>query len=430
MTATATAAPADEPEESGGRKRTRANGEGSIFPYKGKWAAVVWVTTPTGERRRKWVYGRTREETHDKYVHALAAAKNGPVPTTTPNVAQYLTRWLEESIKPNREPTTWRYYDLMARAYVTPGLGKKRLAKLTVRDVQTWLNGLPGKCQCCAQKKDEQRLAERRRCCAAGDCCEDYASRNTIRAARDTLRAALTHAMAEELITRNVAMLVKLPTARKRTRKGESWTVEEARRFLVFSRDWNDDLYALWVLILVLGLRKGEALGLRWTDVDFDEGALNVAWQLQRVGAGPLLHKERTKTDGSTDTLPLPEVVTAALRMRQRQQDQARRIAGKGWRKSDLVFTTRTGGPIEPSNVNRAFTARSLRAKVKRIRVHDTRHTCGSLLVALDVHPRVAMQILRHSKISITMEIYSEVPPEETRKALKQLGDFLEKPAD
>ncbi|NKZ06134.1 tyrosine-type recombinase/integrase [Actinomadura latina] len=132
----------------------------------------------------------------------------------------------------------------------------------------------------------------------------------------------------------------------------------------------------------------------------------------------------QTKTDGSTDVLPLPSLCMAALRLRETQQ-VAERDACDDWQESDLVFTTRTGRPIEPRNVNRAFESRCAAAGVKVIRVHDTRHTCGKLLAALDVHPRVAMQILRHSKISLTMEIYTEVPSEQTRAALKRLGEHL-----
>jgi integrase len=186
-------------------------------------------------------------------------------------------------------------------------------------------------------------------------------------------------------------------------------------QFLEAARDQNDALYAAWVLILVMGLRKGEVLGLRWNDVDFDAEVLSIGWQLQRVGK-QLIHKERTKSDGSTDVLPIPSICLAALLHRQEQQKTARARCGEEWQASDLIFTTRTGRPIEPRNVNRAFDIRCRRADVKVIRVHDTRHTCGSLLAALDIHPRVAMQILRHSRIAITMEIYTEVPQEDTRK--------------
>jgi integrase len=83
------------------------------------------------------------------------------------------------------------------------------------------------------------------------------------------------------------------------------------------------------------------------------------------------------------------------------------------------------GRAIEPRNINRSFDARCEKAAVRRIRVHDTRHACGHLLAALDVHPRVAMQILRHAQISVTMEIYTEVPDEATRTALKRLGEHV-----
>ncbi len=103
----------------------------------------------------------------------------------------------------------------------------------------------------------------------------------------------------------------------------------------------------------------------------------------------------------------------------------ARELAGGRWQESDLVFTTRWGTPIEPRNFNRSFDARCAKAGVMRIRVHDTRHTCASILAALDVHPMVAMRILRHAQIAMTMEVYTEVPDAVTRAALKKLGDSL-----
>ena len=115
-----------------------------------------------------------------------------------------------------------------------------------------------------------------------------------------------------------------------------------------------------------------------------------------------------------------------ALRLRRAEQDQERAAAGPAWQGSGLVFTTRYATPIEPRNLNRAWDARCRRAGVRRIIVHDARRTCASLLVDLDVHPRVAMQILRHADFSITMEVYSKVSPASTREALKRLGESLE----
>jgi integrase len=218
--------------------------------------------------------------------------------------------------------------------------------------------------------------------------------------------------------------MVKLPTMRKRARGKASWSVEEARSFLESAQKDRDPLYAAWVLILVLGLRKGEVFGLRWEDLEMDAGELTVSMQLQRV-RGQLIHKERTKTEDSTGVMPLPAICATALRIRQERQEAECAARDEKWTGKGLIFTTRNGRPIEPRNVNRSFSYRCQRAEVRVIRVHDTRHTCGRLLAALDVHPRTAMQILRHSQISITMEVYTEVPTEVTREALKRLGDRL-----
>jgi integrase len=405
----------------------RANGEGSVFPYKDGWAGYVWVTTPEGKKTRKWAYGKTREETHEKWLKLHDLASKGPVPTKHPTVTAYLTRWLAEVIEPNREPTTYAGYEALVRLYMIPGLGKKRLDKLTVRDVQTWLNTLPTLCTCCDQKKDHRRPEDKRRCCSLGKCCKSYPSRSTIDSIRRILRSALGNAVREELISKNVAALTTLPNAGKTRNKRRHgvWNVDEARKFLEHLREVEEPLYAAYVLVLILGLRRGEVLGLTWDGVDLDGEELWISHQLNRV-RGQLLHRERTKTEDSTDSLPLLGLCVSALRERQRIQAEARENAGDKWKESDLVFTTKHGTPVEPRNFYRSFERYCEKAGVPRIRVHDTRHTCASLLAALDVHPRVAMRILRHSQISVTMNVYTQVPSPETRKALDRLNKSFE----
>jgi integrase len=138
----------------------------------------------------------------------------------------------------------------------------------------------------------------------------------------------------------------------------------------------------------------------------------------------PLDQRERRYRQGQAP-LPLPDLCVTALKLRRQRQDADRDRAGEVWRDTGLVFTTRYGTPIEPRNFSRSFDRRIVKAGVPRITVHGARKTCGSLLAALDVHPRVAMQILRHSKIALTMEIYTEVPSAVTRDALKKLGSWL-----
>lgn len=167
-----------------------------------------------------------------------------------------------------------------------------------------------------------------------------------------TLRAALSHAIKEELIIRNVAMNVTLPKRRRPTRRRQAWTTDEARAFLESARH-NDRHYAAYVLILVLGLRKGGVLGLTWNDIDLDTSTLNIEHQLQRVGR-QLLHRE-TKTEASdAEGIPLPDICTTALRLRRNQQQHDKATTGPVWQGDQLVFTTRYGTPIEPRNLNRA----------------------------------------------------------------------------
>jgi integrase len=217
-----------------GKMRARANGEGSIYPHRNGFAAYAWVTSPT--------------------------------------LAEFLAYWLREVIAPNRAPLTASTYESLVRLYLVPGLGSKRLDRLSVRDVQTWMTGLRIACQCCAQGKDAHRPTDRRRCCAVGNCCRQVPSPRTIRDLRTVLRSALSTAQREELVTKNAAALVTVPSGR--TRKTQAWTIDEARAFLESARADDDPHYALYVLVLVLGLRKGETLGLAWRDVNLDAGEL------------------------------------------------------------------------------------------------------------------------------------------------------------
>jgi integrase len=282
------------------------------------------------------------------------------------------------------------------------------------------MNDLRVRCQCCAQGKDARR--RKPKCCAIGLCCRQIASEWTRHQAWTVLQSALTAAVRDELVSRNVAALVKVPVPR--AHRARVWTVEEARTFLESARAANDPFYAAYVLMLVLGLRRGEILGLAWSEVDLEAREALIAWQLQRV-AGRLLRRE-TKTVASEATLPLPEICVRALEGRL-ELERRFRSQGEAWHESGLVITTKLGKPVDPRNFYRAFQTRCRRAGVPTTTVHATRKACASLLVALDVHPRVAMQILRHSQIAVTMDVYSQVTSESTLRALKALGERLER---
>jgi integrase len=397
----------------------RHNGEGSIYPYRNGYAAHVWITTPGGRRQRKSVYGKTRDEVHAKWLKLHEQARRGPVVSRSPILATYLEGWLTDVVRPGIAPATVANYDLFVRLYIVPDLGHRKLEKLTVRDVQVWLNQLRARCQCCAQGKDASRDVPR--CCGAEKCCRQVASEWTVHQAWTVLRSALSAAMREELVTRNVAALVRVPVPR--SRRTPVWSVDEARKFLESARSDDDPLYVGYVLMLVLGLRRGELLGLAWEDVDLTRHEASIRWQVQRV-KGELLRRP-TKTKTSEAPLPLPAICVHALDQRRVTEARWRLAAGEAWAGSGLVLTTQLGDPLDPRNFHRYFKGRAEKAGVPVISVHSTRRTCASLLVALDVHPRVAMAILRHSQIAVTMDIYSQVSSASTREALKRLGSQL-----
>lgn len=170
----------------------------------------------------------------------------------------------------------------------------------------------------------------------------------TVSDIRAALRAALTHGQAEDLITKNPAVPVTLATVRRR--RGKSWSSDEARKFLESARAHDDPLYAAYALVLVTRLRKGEALGLTWEDVDLDAGELTIGRQLQRV-RGQLLHRD-TKTQASDATLPLPDICLTALKLRQQQRDEAEAAAARRGTKRTSSSPPATAHPSSRATSN------------------------------------------------------------------------------
>ena len=230
--------------------------------------------------------------------------------------------------------------------------------------------------------------------------------------------------MRQELVERNVAELVTAP--RQRKRHVVPWSSEDARRFLESARGDCDAMFAAYVLSWSSGYaRRGP--GPEMGSGRLESGELIIDHQLQRVRR-ELLYRE-TKTEASDASLPLPEIAATALRLRREQQNKARIEAGEAWQHveggPDLVFTGRYGTAVDPRTFNSRFTARCQAAGVRRLTVHDARRTCATLLVDLDVHPRVIMRVLRHADQAVTMEIYAKASSEATREALRRLGESL-----
>lgn len=377
------------------RKRN-PNGAGTITKRKdGRYQCAVYVLQPDGTRARKFAYGKTWAECDAKRRELLAKVDQGvPVPTRSAKLAEWLPYWLEHFIKPNRKRTTYSKYAMHVRLYLVPLLGSKSLEALGPRHVRTL-------------------VAEVSR----------RASPATAKEAHRVLRTALTAACREELVTRNAASLVEAPKVPRR--ELTPWTLDETLTFLEHAR--RDPLYAAFVLAVAMGLRRGEILGLRWSDVDLEQRVLRVSKQVQRVGGE--LYEDTTKS-GRARPVPLPLICLAALRWHRMRKVEAARLKGVELSPSSYVFTTRTGRPIDPQNVNRSFFRITEAAGLRRIRLHDARHGCATLLTAAGVAPRVVMEILGHSQISITMDVYTHVTSDTQREAISHMDRLLRRRVD
>jgi integrase len=375
------------------KKRKRGQGEGSIYKRKdGLWVGAANLGYRSGKLKRKVYYGKTREEVQIKLVAALSDMQKGiPITTERQTLAKFLQSWLTEVVKPSVRPKTLKTYNYIVNLHIEPELGRKILTKLSPQDVQRFMN-----------EKLKSGLSAR-----------------TVRHINDTLRCALNMALRWGLVSRNVATLVGPPRIQRKEIR--SFTPDEARIFLRTIK--GDRLEALFSVALSLGLRQGEALGLRWQDIDFEARTLRVRYAIQRIEGK--LQMVEPKTERSRRILPLPETVLSALRTHRSRQLEERLSLGSHWQETGLVFTSTVGTPLEPRNVVRKFHALLKKAELPHFRFHDLRHACASLLLAQGVPARTVMEILGHSQISLTMNTYAHVLPAMKQDAMDLMDSIL-----
>ncbi|MFE7596002.1 tyrosine-type recombinase/integrase [Streptomyces sp. NPDC057494] len=374
------------------QRKRNPNGAGTITQRKdGRYQAAVYVLQPDGTRARKFAYGKTWAECDVKRRALLDKVDNGvPVPTRSMKLSEWLPYWLDNIVKPRRKKTTAAKYEVHIRLYLVPMIGTKRLESLSVADVRRLLVQVEKKTSA-ATAKESHRV----------------------------LRTALTAACREELVSRNVATLVEPPTVA--ARELSPWSLNETLDFLAAAR--KDPLYAAFVLAIALGFRRGEVVGLRWENVDLDKREIRVRTQRQRV-AGEV-YEDDPKGRRRKQTLPLPAICVAPLRWQRLKQAAARERAGEKWTDTGYVFTTRTGQPIEPRNLYRSFTRVAKNADLRVVRLHDARHGTATLLTAAGVPPRVVMEILGHSQIAVTMNVYTHVVQDTQREAVSHMDRLL-----
>ena len=403
----------------------RGQNEGSIFQRKDdRWTAVVNLGWKDGKRVRKSFYGETRKEAQEQLTKALSDIQKGlPVVSDKQTLGQHLAWWLEEVVTRKNRPSTYRSYEQLVRLHIAPALGRISLSKLTTRHVRTFLN-----------EKQDAGLSSR-----------------TVQYLHAVLRKSLNVALKDQMVIRNVAALVEPP--RVSAREVQPLTPDEARRFLEAVH--ADRLEPLLTVAISLGLRQGEALALRWKDVNLETGRLSVHYALQRFRprkkglngveesmpqAKPKppaeIHLVEPKTKKGRRTIDLPQVTCSSLAAHLMRQADERRLAGSRWTvpmvhcegrlepADDFVFTTSIGTPLEGRNVTKRFQLLLEKANIPRHRFHDLRHTAATLLAVQGVHPKAIQSVLGWDQVAM-VDRYAHFVDEMRTEAATQMDAIL-----
>jgi integrase len=398
------------------KPRTRANGEGRVWRRAGdgRWAGIVYP--PDGGKARH-VYGKTRDEAKAKKA-ALERDLADGLPAKDDTLGKYLEKWMtvtlpEEVRAGHLAASTLDSYRDNARKHIIPDLGGIQLRRLSVSQVRRWQDGLllkPSGRQRRRLRKDEKKLPP-----------PALLSPRTVAYCHAILHRALEDARRDELITRNVTGLVKPPKAG--SRKRAALTREQTAALLEAGS--RDTLWCYWLVVLTLGLRRGEGLGLRWDDIDFDARTVRLSRTVQRIrgedGKSRLMAKE-LKTEASEATVPVGDSVLGALRKQQRFQ-RRRRMRSKAWLDAGLVFSTSAGTALEPRNVSRAWDKVCGKAGV-HARIHDLRHACATYLHDEGLPMKAIQATLRHARISTT-ELYIHALSERNREAAEKIDNVV-----
>ncbi len=394
-------------------ERERPNGREKVVTcalHPAKSDAQLDLGAVGGRRRRRAFAGATQQEVIDKIATAKRELHEGLNSRGREEaLGRFVKRWLEQ--RDPRTPAagirklrwnTWMGYESRMRRHVLPVLGATPLGKLTPEHVRGLLAEMGGSSLCAT----------------------------TVAVVRDTLGTILQRAVKDRVIPYNPVKAVdSVARAKPRT---YVVSADEARAFLHAAE--GHPFEGIVVLALQAGLRESEILGVKWEDMELDRAALAVRRTLVRVpGAG--LVDSPPKTRASAATIPLTSRAVEALRSQRRRQLEQRIRAGSGWQETGYVFTTEIGTPISASNMlRRVFYPLAAAAGLPTrrqadgslgVRFHDLRHGCGSLLVQMGVKPKVVQAILRHAKLSTTMDLYVHAYDEDLREAVKSLETAL-----
>jgi len=360
--------------------KKNANGGGSGFRRKDGYWVAQYAVNSNGTIKYRQFYGKTQKEAIKKRDEARVSEKSGlAFEAGRTSVGVYLDRWLVGSVKDSVKLSTYDGYADLTRRHVIPAFRRTKLKDLTTDRVRDF-----------RRSKLDEGLSPR-----------------TVQYLLFLLRKALQQAVEDGHIPRNVAHGVKVSRSDKEEIRPLS--AEETKEFLEAVS--GNRFEALYVLAVTTGLRLGELLGLKWEDVDLKAKTLSVKRTLSGAEGGHPVFST-PKTAKSRRTVPLTRRAVEALERHRAAQDEERAKLGAFWHNTGLVFRSTTSTPVNRHNLtNRSFKPLLLEAGVRKIRFHDLRHTCATLLLSKGKHPRFVQELLGHATVSITLDTYSHVLP-------------------
>jgi len=373
----------------------RADHEGSIYQRSsdGLWMGVAHLGySPAGKPIRKYVAAKNRTEVVKKLKRVRRDFDNGLlIQDTNVTLIELFERWFEDIMRHQIAPSTFSNYQTVVRMHILPILGRKKLTELTVSDVDKLLS-----------LKSDSGL-----------------SPSTVRRIRAVLAQCLDQAIRWELVHRNVATLSRSPKMNRR--EGRTLTPAQARHLLETLRGHHNE--ALYALMLSTGLRRGEALGLQWNDFDRTTGVLRVSRQLKREGSR--LVTTDTKTSLSRRAVNLPGPMLKTLLDHEARQGALKVQMGTSWMDSGFIFTSSIGTPIDPRNLYREFQKVCRIAGLGDWHPHELRHSAASLMLAQGVKIQVVSQVLGHSSIRMTADVYGHLLDPDRQEAAQAMGAML-----
>ena len=338
------------------------------------------------------VYGKLRADCVRKIAELKDKLSLG-VDTSAASLAVWMRNWIDNFVSVNKKPSTVENYESIMKNHIVPELGRIHIDKLTSTDVQRLIGKLMKK---------------------------GYAARY-VRGIHHVLRCSLNVAVSRKMIVVNPAAGAVVP----KLTHVEMDTISASDVTQLQSADLfeSEPLFACVLLMVFTGLRRGEALALRWSDIDLEHGTLVVQRELVKCKSGTIF--QSTKTKNSNRLVPFGEWMrTVLLNHHESQKDFIKKT--KGYKDDDLVFARETGHSYYPDSLRKILHRILKKAGIHAVRVHDLRHTCATILMLSGVHPKVVQEILGHSNIALTLGTYSHTMPSMKKAATDVFDNFLE----